>query len=245
MQYLAPTGGRPWPVGSRSQDRWFQHFAIVVSDMNRAYARLSRFAPQAISRGGPQTLPPSTGSVTAFKFRDPDGHPLELLRFPPGVGRPAWSGRAGQKLFLGIDHTTLGVGDTPRSIAFYRDLLGLKVVGGLLNQGPEQERLDGAPGALVRITPVRAAEDAGPGVEFIQYLSPSDGRNLPSESRPNDLWAARIELAVDDLDGLAVKLSDAGIRFVSPGVVPLPGRASGKALTVLDPDGHRVLLLQR
>src|SRR5256884_3076690 len=39
LQFRAP-GGRPIPVDSRSNDRWFQHVAIIVSDMAAAYARL-------------------------------------------------------------------------------------------------------------------------------------------------------------------------------------------------------------
>ena len=35
-EYLAPKG-RPIPVDSRSNDRWFQHIAIIVSDMDKAY----------------------------------------------------------------------------------------------------------------------------------------------------------------------------------------------------------------
>ena len=38
-EYLAPKG-RPMPADSRGNDRWFQHVAIIVSDMERAYARL-------------------------------------------------------------------------------------------------------------------------------------------------------------------------------------------------------------
>ena len=167
-----------------------------------------------------------------------------MAHFPPGVGRVAWRASAAQPLFLGIDHTALGVGDTPRSLAFYRDLLGFQVVGGVLTQGPEQERMDDAPGVLVRITPLRAATKVGPGVEFLDYLRPSNGRDVPSDARSNDIWAARIELAVDDLDGLTARLAKAKVRFVSRGVVRLPGPAAGKSLTVLDPDGHRVLLLQ-
>src|SRR5690349_17242470 len=38
-EYLAPAG-RPPPADARSNDRWFQHVAIVVADMDAAYARL-------------------------------------------------------------------------------------------------------------------------------------------------------------------------------------------------------------
>jgi catechol 2,3-dioxygenase-like lactoylglutathione lyase family enzyme len=38
-EYLGPKG-RPFPADARSNDRSFQHVAIVVSDMDRAYARL-------------------------------------------------------------------------------------------------------------------------------------------------------------------------------------------------------------
>ena len=36
MEYLTPQG-RPVPVDSRSNDRWFQHMAIIVKDMDKAY----------------------------------------------------------------------------------------------------------------------------------------------------------------------------------------------------------------
>ncbi len=111
-QYLAPRG-RPIPVDARSNDRWFQHVAIIVSDMDRAYARLRAHRVEHAS-SGPQRLPdwnPSAGGIEAFYFRDPDGHPLEVLRFPPGKGDPKWQ-RGGDRLFLGIDHTAIVVADT-------------------------------------------------------------------------------------------------------------------------------------
>ena len=77
------SAGRPYPPDSTSTDLWFQHVAIIVSDMACAYERVMtnrRFRP--ISRGGPVRLPDSSGGVTAFKFRDHEGHPLELLAFP-------------------------------------------------------------------------------------------------------------------------------------------------------------------
>ncbi len=50
-EYLAPEG-RPMPAGTRGNDRWFQHIAIVVSDMDRAYRHLRdepALAPQLVS----------------------------------------------------------------------------------------------------------------------------------------------------------------------------------------------------
>src|SRR5262249_41346474 len=88
-EYLAPRG-RPVPLDSRSNDRWFQHVAIVVSDMDRVYATL-RHHNAAHASSGPQRLPdwnPQAGGIKAFYFKDPDGHTLEVLSFPPGKGAP-------------------------------------------------------------------------------------------------------------------------------------------------------------
>ena len=116
-EYLTPRG-RPIPVDSRSNDRWFQHVAIIVSDMDRAYAWLRQHQVEHASPA-PQRLPdwnPNAGGIRAFYFRDPDGHPLEILWFPPGKGDPKWR-RPSDRLFLGIDHTAIVVGDTEASLA--------------------------------------------------------------------------------------------------------------------------------
>ena len=94
--------GRPYPRDSRSDDLWFQHLAIVVNDMDLAYAHLSSHAGwRPISEGGPQLLPPSNGAVRAFKFRDPDGHPLELIWFPPAQGRAVWHQKVVRRVIPG------------------------------------------------------------------------------------------------------------------------------------------------
>lgn len=189
---LAARAGRAIPVGSRSNDLWFQHLAIVVSDIDAAWMRVRQAGATPIS-AAPQTLPawnPNAGSIRAVYFRDPDGHPLELIQYPPGKGEPRWQGK--DRLFLGIDHTAIAANDTEASLAFYRDRLGLQIAGGSNNWGIEQERLSGVPGAHVRITTLRAA--GGPGVELLQYLKPHDGRPMPSDTVTNDLWAEEILL---------------------------------------------------
>src|SRR5262249_854290 len=53
---LVQRRGRPIPTDSRSNDRWFQHLAIVVSDIDRAYAMVQRAGAVPISTA-PQELP--------------------------------------------------------------------------------------------------------------------------------------------------------------------------------------------
>jgi len=128
-EYLAPKG-RPIPVDSRSNDRWFQHIAIIVSDMDKAYAWLRQNKVEHAS-SGPQRLPDwnkEAAGISAFYFKDPDEHPVEVLQFPPDKGLEKWH-RPTDKLFLGIDHTAIVVWDTDASVKFYRDLLGLHVAG--------------------------------------------------------------------------------------------------------------------
>src|SRR6266702_1984985 len=110
--YVAPKG-RPIPVDSRSNDRWFQHIAVIVSDMDKAY-RLLRQNKVEHASSGPQRLPDwnkNAGGIKAFYFRDPDKHWLEILQFPEGKGDPKWH-RGTDRLFLGIDHTAIAVSDT-------------------------------------------------------------------------------------------------------------------------------------
>ena len=146
-EFLAPRG-RPAPVDARSNDGWFQHIAIIVSDMDRAYQWLRQHKVQHAS-SGPQLLPAwnkNAGGIRAFYFRDPDGHPLEILWFPSDKGNPKWH-VATDKLFLGIDHTAIVISETEASLKFYRDRLGMEVAGESENYGPEQERLNNVFGA--------------------------------------------------------------------------------------------------
>ena len=243
-EYLAP-GGRPVPVDSRSNDGWFQHVAIITSDMERAYRHL-REHKVAHASSGPQRLPDwnaNAAGIQAFYFKDPDGHVLEVLQFPPDKGDPRWH-RPSDRLFLGIDHTAIVVHDTDASRAFYADVLGLRVAGESENHGTEQEHLNNVFGARLRITSMRAA--AGPGIEFLEYLAPRDGRPMPADERASDLFHWQTALGTAD-GGAADRLRAARTPFVSPGLVTLPAADLGftQAVTVRDPDGHVLQLREQ
>jgi catechol 2,3-dioxygenase-like lactoylglutathione lyase family enzyme len=240
-EYLAPRG-RPVPVDSRSQDRWFQHVAIIVSDMDRAYAVLRAHNVQHASTG-PQRLPdwnPNAGGIKAFYFKDPDGHTLEILEFPPGKGLARWHARS-DKLFLGIDHTAIVSASTDASLGFYRDVLGMTVAGTSENSGTEQEHLNNVFGARLRITALRAS--AGPGVELLEYVAPTDGRPYPADAKANDLFHWQTIFATGDAVIAERALRSARVHFVSPGVVALGDTA--RSGVVRDPDGHAVVVHQK
>ena len=239
-EYLAPKG-RPIPVDSRSNDRWFQHIAIIVSDMDKAYARLRQNKVEHAS-SGPQRLPDwnkNAAGISAFYFKDPDGHPVEVLQFPPDKGLEKWH-RPTNKLFLGIDHTAIVVWDTDASIKFYRDLLGMHVAGESENYGTEQEHLNNVFGAHLRITALRGA--IGPGIELLEYLAPRDGRAFPSDEQASDVVHRQTVLLTRGADAAARQLQSSRVNFVSSGVVANQTGQLGfsKALLVRDPDGHAI-----
>ena len=200
LQAFHPAGA-PYPANASACDQSFQHFAMPVPDMAAAMTRLLASGPAPISIGGPQRLPQRSGGATAFKFRDPDGHPLELIEFPDN--------RSG-----GIDHSAIVVADAERSIAFYRETLGMRLGARQLNTGPEQDRLDGLDGDIVEVVAL-VPDMPEPHVELLAYRSPPVRPAAPP--RPNDIVATRLVFEVDSLP-------------------------HGSPALIADPDGHQLLL---
>jgi catechol 2,3-dioxygenase-like lactoylglutathione lyase family enzyme len=223
LQFEAP--GAPYPRDMTSSDLRFQHFAIVVADMDEAFAELRRIQGWTpISQAGPEQLPTGAGGVRAFKFRDPEGHPLELLSFPRGRVPPAWQHGSDARLFLGIDHSAISVGDSARSVAFY-EALGLSMAARSLNRGPEQARLDGIEGAELEVIAL-ALPEGGPHLELLSYrgIVRPPGRVFVSELRPNDAATTRLVFE----------------RGAEPANPPRIQPDQG----LLDPDGHHLVLLR-
>jgi catechol 2,3-dioxygenase-like lactoylglutathione lyase family enzyme len=243
--YLTP-GGRSIPEDAQSNDLWFQHIAIVVSNMDSAYAHLRKHNVQHVSTG-PQTLPksiPAAEGIRAFYFRDPAGHNLEIIYFPPGKGNPKWQ-QPGDKIFLGIDHTAIGVLSTQASKKFYSDLLGVKYQGESMNLGTEQEHLNNVQGARLHISGNKAPE--GMGVEFLEYVYPKTGRPYPKDARTDDLIHYETIMTTDDLNGLYQKLKSQNATFVSSDIITIPSKIYNytRGFYVRDPDGHVVGIFEK
>jgi catechol 2,3-dioxygenase-like lactoylglutathione lyase family enzyme len=238
-EYLFPKGA-PFPGDSRGNDKWFEHIAIVVSDMDKAYAKLRKARVRFVSNL-PQTLPEwnkNAAGISAFYFRDPDGHYLELIHFPPGKGQARWQSPS-TALFLGIDHTAIVVSNTAQSVSFYRDKLGFRAVGSSENYGSEQEHLSGVLNAHVLITSLRS--ESGIGIELLDYLAPDSGRPIPSNMHAYDIAAWQIPIELD-----AVR-NPAEVKALHLRWVKLPPDPTGlrEASWTRDPDGHRLELLTK
>ncbi|NUN67419.1 VOC family protein (plasmid) [Pseudanabaena biceps] len=224
--------GKPIPLDSQSNDLWFQHLAIVVSDMDRAYAHLKSFPIKPISTE-PQTFPPdnvAAAHIRAFKFRDYDRHDLELIWFPPDKGQSKWHHET-NRLFLGIDHSAIAVANTEQSLLFYRDLLGMQVQGSSLNWREIQARLDNLPNAMVKVTSLRPIQ-GGMGIELLDYIQPSNGRPIPTDWKSYDIAHMQIELIVDDIFD---NVEEVVKRFTHASL-------AGNRCLVKDPNGHNLLI---
>ena len=243
MQFLSPHG-RTLPADFRSNDRWFQHIAIIVSDMDKAYAKLTEDHVNFASPN-PQVLPawnPNAAGIAAFYFKDPDGNTLEILHFPSDKGAAKWhksvTATGVTRLFLGIDHTAIVVAHTEDSVKYYRDVLGFKVAGESDNYGPEQERLNNVFGAHLHITALRSP--AGPGVELLEYLTPRTGRPYPADSVASDQWQWVINLVVAANTPFESIAHIHEQPWISNMPTDLKNDALGyrRAFMLRDPDGH-------
>jgi catechol 2,3-dioxygenase-like lactoylglutathione lyase family enzyme len=240
-EYSSPRG-KPFAEDSRANDFWFEHIAIVVSNMNEAYGRV-KAAHAAFVSNVPQTLPAwnkDAAGISAFYFRDPDGHYLEFIHFPPGKGQPKWQ-LPSTRTFLGIDHTAIAVSDTRRSIAFYRDMLHFRVAGSSENYGEEQEHLSGVFNAHVLITSLRTG--SGIGIELLDYVTPSSGRPIPANLRVPDVSCWQIPLVVESG---RVSVNDID-ELRNRQWIKLPARDGPvrEAAWIKDPDGHLLQLIRR
>jgi len=248
-QYISPPTGRPIPIPSYSNDGWFEHMAIVVRDMDAAYKILQENNVQQIS-SNLITIPlsnPGAAGIKAVKFRDPEGHDLELIYFPAGKGDPTWE-KPASRLFLGLDHTAMTVNSTEKGVTFYRDLLGFDVGEVTFNTGATQQVLDDLFNDTCLVTPM-APISPPPHIEFLDYKTPPGGRPMPADTKANDLWHWQTTLVTKDIQAAADRLRKAGVQFITPDIVSIPEETQvklgfKKALMVRDPNGHAIRLIE-
>jgi catechol 2,3-dioxygenase-like lactoylglutathione lyase family enzyme len=148
-----------------------QHIALLSPDIQAAYTKALAGGAVPISTNGPIRLPPASGGVTAVKFRDPDGHPLEFIQNPA----------------QGYDHSAISVLDVARSANFYA-AIGVILKSSQRNHGPEQDALDGLANADLSVVALRPPQPS-PHVELLCYQNP---QAVPVHWRVTDICADRL-----------------------------------------------------
>ena len=140
---------------------------------------------------------------------------------------------------IAVRHAGVSVRDLEKSLAFYRDGLGLTVRLKADEGGPFLEEILGFPG--VRVTTVKLGAEQGPTlVELLRYDEPKPSPGLGRDVY--DLGSSHLALTVTDLDGLYDDLTKAGVVFRSPPRLAPDGRA--KVAFCADPDGTPVELVE-
>jgi catechol 2,3-dioxygenase-like lactoylglutathione lyase family enzyme len=176
--------------------------------------------------------------VTAYKFRDHDGHPLELLAFPAGRAPAEWRDIDDADPFPGIDHTAIAVSDPADHTRFFKSVFGFGTGTRTENRGPEQADLDDVDDVHVSVT--RLAPDLpAPRLELLHYHV-GTRRPIRHDTAGNDIAATHSVVRVASPDATAAALARCGTRLSDDDIVVL--RDGRRAALVLGPDGHRFLL---
>jgi catechol 2,3-dioxygenase-like lactoylglutathione lyase family enzyme len=139
-----------------------------------------------------------------------------------------------------VNHVGLTVSSLDRSLAFYRDAVGLDVVLEQEKKGGYLSAITLYPGAHVRMA--QLAGRGGPCIELFEYLEPP-GRGLPLE--PRNVGITHLCLLVDDIHDARRRLVEAGAQpFSEPVAIDTGANAGGWDLYVRDPDGIVLELFQ-
>ena len=140
-----------------------------------------------------------------------------------------------------LNHTGFVVSDMERSLAFYRDMLGLKEEMNAVREGPGISEIVGYPDAKLHIVYLGTG-DLKHSVELIQYLNPPGGNIAPTER--NAVGATHLGIVVDDLDAIYEDLSAKGAEFLGSPVHRESNIYGRKVVYLKDPDGNWLELLE-
>ncbi len=166
-----------------------------------------------------------------------------------GAARPSAQGSPASKpasavQVLGVGHFSPIVADLDRTVAFYRDVVGLEIATdppSTWDAEPWLRRLHGTPDSPIRFATAQIP-GATWGIEMVEFKDP---HRRPAQPRVQDPGACTVALLVRDFDAVYARLKRAGTPVVSAGGKPIDfPELHSRAVIVRDPDGHFVELVQ-
>jgi catechol 2,3-dioxygenase-like lactoylglutathione lyase family enzyme len=143
---------------------------------------------------------------------------------------------------LRVHHHTFTVSDMDRSIHFWRDLLGFKLIADVFREKLESyDKVMGMKDVKVRVAMFKDPAD-GATIALLQYHNPPP---IKRDMGNQFVGASVLAVQTDDIDADYRRLKGAGVRFNSPPVdVIRDGTLAAKIAYALDPDGIVVELYQ-
>ena len=222
------------PANQRFQDPGATNLQVRFRDLDSVVARVKRSGARILTVAGtPSTL---NGGAKIMFVQDPDGFILELGQ--PANVPAARDESPGNVIGLGFEAT---VEDTPRTAAFYRDLLGLQISAvGAYNGDKLRADTGGVPRSESRTTRATIPGTMAT-IIFIEFRGVD---RKPLQTRVQDPGTAILQLMVRDLDSLLDKLKAGGAKVVAADGQAVKVGTTRIAL-VRDPDNLVLELIQR
>jgi len=135
-------------------------------------------------------------------------------------------------------HVAIGVADIERSVSFYRDILGMKVVLELDITDDRISKVIGTEGAKCRIVHMKSG---GAVIELFKYSEPA-GINRAKSIQQYDHGLIHVGLEIDDFEGCLSRLRSAGVAFLG---LPIQFRPGVRLVYFRGPDGEVCELRQQ
>lgn len=149
--------------------------------------------------------------------------------------------------FDGIWHTSFTVGDIDRSIAFYRDVLGMELVHYQVQANEYTSKLVGFPEAHLKVAMLGMKNAfVGPSnhhLELVEYVNPRGEKTDVTTNRPG---SPHLAFVTDDIFGDFYRLKRAGVHFKAEQPVAIVAgiNQGGYTIYFLDPDDITLEMLQ-
>jgi catechol 2,3-dioxygenase-like lactoylglutathione lyase family enzyme len=139
------------------------------------------------------------------------------------------------------DHTGITVSNLERSLAFWRDVLGLEFSHTAHQTGELAREITGVSGSEIKLAVLKTP--GGHKIELLEYLAPSDRKH--ADVRPCDVGHVHVALLVDDLDAILEKIAGAGWKAAGKPQTLKTGPNAGKRVVyVRDPAGTTIEFMQ-
>ena len=140
----------------------------------------------------------------------------------------------------GVSHFGIQVADLERSIAFYRDLLGLELIARWVRDQAYIQELVGYPGVELNVAVFRLPHSES-FLEILEYRNVDKHPIDPGNANPG---TAHFCVYVPDLDSLHARLVAGGVRSCRRSSAHVGPNSGAKVVYMIDPDGIRIELLE-